>query len=319
MRKILGNLLLVLLFLAPGVVVWHRQYIYDAWVLNSYTPPAEVISLADKTTMTDKSRKIFYVAKPQLQDQKESFRQSCQSAEITIVLGCYKTPGGIFVFAVTDPRLSGVQEVTAAHEMLHAAYDRLGRKEKSRIDTLLAAEYAKLTDERIRKNIDKYRERDADVVPNELHSILGTEVATLSLELETYYGQYFIKRSSVVAFSQQYEAEFSSREAKVAAYDIQLKALKAEAGALNDTLNRQDEQITAQSNTMEGYKASGANAQHNALVPSFNALVRSYNANVTLLKAKIAKFNILKDERNAIVTEEQELMQAIDTRVPDTK
>lgn len=319
MRKILGNTLLVLLFIAPGVVIWQRQNLYDWWVLRSYTPPAEVVSLADKTTMTDKSRKIFYVTKPQIQAQKDAFRQACQSAEKTIVLGCYKTVGGIYVYAVDDKRLNGVQEVTAAHEMLHAAYDRLSKTERDKINALVTQEYAKMTDERIQKNIDSYRERDASVVPNELHSILGTEVATLSPELESYYSKYFKNRASVVALSQQYEAEFSSRENKVEQYDTQLKALKTDIDNLNKTLETQDQQISSQKNTMDSYKSNGSIAQYNAMVPGFNSLVKNFNANVALLKTKIAQYNTLVNERNAVVTEEQELIQAIDTRIPNTK
>lgn len=319
MRKILTNICVVLLFLAPGLVIWQRQNLYDTWALHSYTPPAQVVALANKTTMTSKSRKIFYVAKPQIQAEKDSFRQACQSAEKTIVLGCYKTIGGIYIYAVDDQRLNGVQEVTAAHEMLHAAYERLGKAERAKVDAMVSDQYAKITDERIKKNVESYRERDATVVPNELHSIVGTELPTLSPELESYYAQYFVNRSSVVALSQQYEAEFSSREQKVEDYDAQLKALKQEIDALNKTLELQDQQISAQKNTMDTYKANGSYAQYNAMVAGFNTLVKSFNVNVASLKAKIAQYNVLVNERNAVVSEEQELIQAIDTRIPNTK
>ncbi|NBU33594.1 hypothetical protein EB118_02265 [bacterium] len=319
MRKFLSNFLIVLLFVVPGLIFWQRQNLYDWWTLRSYTPPAEVVSLADKTTMTDNARKIFYVAKPQVQSQKDNFRQACQSAEKTIVLGCYKTIGGIYVYAVDDQRLNGIQEVTAAHEMLHAAYDRLSKKERVRIDDLTAKAFSTVTDERIRKNIDSYRERDATVVPNELHSILGTEVAVLSPELETYYAQYFASRASVVKLSQQYEAEFSKREAKVEQYDNQIKALKVEIDNLKNTLDSQDAKISAQKATMDSYLSNKSFAEYNALVPSFNVLVKSFNANVSSLKAKIEQYNSIVQARNAIVTEEQELLQAIDTRIPNTK
>jgi len=319
MRRFIVNILLAVLVVAPGVVIWQRQAISDWYTLRTYTPPAEVTALADKTTMTDKARKIFYITKPQLQSDKTTFRQSCTSAEKTIVLGCYKTAEGIFVYAVNDLRLNGVQEVTAAHEMLHAAYERLSSQEQSRINGLVSQQYAKITDERLRKNVESYRERDPSVVSNELHSILGTEVDKLSPELETYYSQYFTKRQSVVALSQQYEAEFSSREDQVAVYDTQLKTLKKDIDTLNQTLDTQDKQISSQKATMDGYKASNSFAQYNALVPSFNSLVKSFNANVASLKAKINQYNALVNERNAVVSEEQDLLQAIDTRIPATK
>ena len=54
------------------------------------------------------------------------------------MLGCYHSnQDGIFLYNVQDARLAGVQQVTAAHEMLHAAYDRLSTKDKNYVDGLL--------------------------------------------------------------------------------------------------------------------------------------------------------------------------------------
>ncbi len=110
--------------------------------------------------------------------------------------------------------------------MLHAAYDRLSDKEKDRVNNLLSTAYTNITNERIRKNVEQYRQRDPAIVANELHSILGSEVPDLSADLEKYYANYFVDRSKVVALSQQYEAEFIAHEEQVEGYDAQLQALK---------------------------------------------------------------------------------------------
>ena len=319
MRKFITNTLLILLICAPIVAIWQRQSIYDWWALRSYTPSTEVVALADTTTMTDKARRIFYIAKPVVKTDKSGFRQECDSAEKTIVLGCFKSSQGIYVYNVDDDRLAGIEEVTAAHEMLHAAYDRLSNDERQKIDSLTELEYNKITNERIRKNVESYRSRDTSVVPNELHSILGTEVSELSPELETYYAKYFINRAKVVALSEQYEAEFSKRENQVSVYDDQLKSLKASIDSLNETLEKQDQQISSQRKTMDQLRAADNTSQYNAMVAPYNALVKSYNANIATLKQKIDQYNAIVNQRNAIVTEEQQLLQAIDTRIPDTK
>ena len=79
--------------------------------------------------MTDKGRNLFYVYDPQLLD-KDGFNTQCTIEEQSIVLGCYDG-SGIYLYDISDVRLEGVEEVTSAHEMLHAAYGRLSAKEKS--------------------------------------------------------------------------------------------------------------------------------------------------------------------------------------------
>ena len=176
--------------------------------------------------MNEYGKKLFYVQRPLLQNLDE-FRNSCSTSEQTIVLGCYKTNVGIYIYGIEDSRLQGVKQVTAAHEMLHAAYDRLSQSEKNKVNQLTLSAFNQLTDERVKKNIESYRTRDASVVPNELHSILATEVDSLPPELEQYYKKYFIDRHKIVAFSNQYEGEFTRRESAIDAYDKQLEDTKS--------------------------------------------------------------------------------------------
>ena len=176
--------------------------------------------------MNEYGKKLFYVQRPLLQNLDE-FRNNCSTSEQTIVLGCYKTNVGIYIYGIEDSRLQGVKQVTAAHEMLHAAYDRLSQSEKNKVNQLTLSAFNQLTDERVKKNIESYRTRDASVVPNELHSILATEVDSLPPELEQYYKKYFIDRHKIVAFSNQYEGEFTRRESAIDAYDKQLEDTKS--------------------------------------------------------------------------------------------
>ena len=317
-KKLLSYLVTLTFLLVPIAALLQRQYIYDWWVLRSYTPPQAVEKLAADTDMTNKAKDIFYVAKPKLQDKSE-FRSSCTSAEKTIVLGCYKTRDGIFVYDITDTRLSGVQQVTAAHEMLHAAYERLSKAEKARIDDLTAKQYAALTDERIRKNVEAYRSRDAQVVPNELHSILATEVKVLLPELEDYYKKYFIDRSKVVSFSVQYESEFSTREAQVEAYDNKLTQLKSQIDSLNASLDTQGRVIDAENIRLDDLLAQKNIAEYNAAIPGYKRLITAYNGDVARLKSAITSYNVVVQDRNNVVQDEQDLFNAIDTRTPDAK
>jgi len=307
--------LFVGLFLAGlAVFAWFNRYdIYDFWRLRGYDPPARVVQLADETTMTDHGRKLFYVNHPELQD-KEAFNSSCTISEQSIVLGCYVAQGGIYLFDITDERLNGVQQVTAAHEMLHAAYARLSSSERKRIDELTNSFFANQTDERIKETIQAYQDRDPFVVPNELHSILATEVRSLPLELETYYKQYFKDRQTIVSFSEQYEAAFNEREAKVEAYEKQLESLKISIDNLEKSLVQQEQQLASERARMNALLQSGQNQAYNSAVPGYNAAVRRYNSDITKIQSLIDSFNRIVAERNAIALEENELLKAIDSR-----
>lgn len=131
---IVSSLLTVLLFLVAGWVVLNRQYVVDQLVVWQYQPSSEVAQLAERAQMNDKGTFYFYASEPQL-DGTAKFNEVCKrQEENSAILGCF-TNGKIFVYNISDKRLNGVEEVTAAHEMLHAVYVRLSSSEKT---TLIA-------------------------------------------------------------------------------------------------------------------------------------------------------------------------------------
>lgn len=311
-KKFLGLILTIALLSTIFILWFQRQNIYDWLRLQSYTPPQGVVALADSTTMTDKSRRLFYVNRPVIATATE-FNEVC-SKETSIVLGCYISNQGIYIYNVTDPRLEGVKEVTAAHEMLHAAYERLSTKERERIDALTAQTYSELPAGRVRENVELYRQQDASVVPNELHSILPTEVRNLPPELEQYYQKYFRNRNVIVEFAERYEAEFDSRRAQVANYDQQLESLKQQIQDSKDSLAADYNQLQASKNQLDSLRASGQIDEYNAGVPDFNAQVVSYNASVRGADALINEYNSIVEKRNNLSVDIQNLAEAIDSR-----
>ena len=184
MKKYVSIVLTAMIAALPFVGIWQRQAIFDWWRLRDYTPSNRIVELAANTTMTEDGKHLFYVYHATLQTADE-FNQSCDFSEQSIILGCYVSGRGIYIYDVKDERLNGIHEVTAAHEMLHAAYERLSSKERQKIDALTQKAYEQSANERIRGTVDAYKKRDPSIVPNELHSILGTEVRDLPAELET--------------------------------------------------------------------------------------------------------------------------------------
>ena len=228
--RVISGVLTVAVVSGSIAAAYYRQEISDWLELRSYEPTAEIAQLAVDSKLNDEGTRLFYLQDPELLT-KENFAGKCSTSEETIVLGCYITDTKIYVFDVDDERLEGVEEVTAAHEMLHAAYDRLSDEERNRIDAITDEFYANTSDERLIKSIESYRSRDPSVVPNELHSILGTEIREIPQELEQYYSQYFTNRSDLVSIAEAYENEFTKLEERIDKLDSELDSLESEIRA----------------------------------------------------------------------------------------
>lgn len=296
-----------------GFVALNQQAITDWWKLRGYSAPSEIAAAATGAQMSEKGMHLFYVNKPEIKSGK-AFTNSCPIGfEKSVVLGCYKGgDNGIYLYQVTDSRLQGVVEVTAAHEMLHAAYERLSTKERMRIDGLLTGFYKNgLTDERIKKTVDLYRQTEPNELPNEMHSIFASEVRGLPAELETYYARYFTNRQALVAITEKYQAEFTTRRTQVEAYDSQLKELKGSTETLQTQLETERQAIDARLAEMAALKKTGNIAGYNAQVTGYNKLVDTYNAHIGQLRDQITYYNDTVEKRNALALEERELTQAL--------
>ena len=119
-RRILSYVLLVLLLATLGLLVWKHDEILDMVAARNYQPAAVISQYVADTTMTSVAKRLFYANRPAVED-KEPFNVHCRDTEAEVAtLGCYTgNRQGIYIYNVTDARLNGVQQVTAAHEMLH--------------------------------------------------------------------------------------------------------------------------------------------------------------------------------------------------------
>lgn len=322
LRRVWPYFLLAIL-LSANIIAWsQRQNIADWWRLRNYQAPADIAALADDSTMTDYARKLFYINHPSLED-KDSFNSHCtDKTEETAVLGCYHGDRqGIYIYAVTDERLQGVREVTAAHEMLHQAYDRLGDSERTYINGLLE-EYAKgLTDSTIKEKLDTYKQLESAVLPNEMHSIFGTEVRTLPQELETYYKKYFADRLKVVEKREAYQGEFTRRQELVKQYDANLASLKTRINANKATLEGEMAFLNDKEKEINQDIKNGDQAAYESDVREYNETVNAYNSLLAVTRKLISEHNDIVKKRNDIAVQEQQLQQALDSRLdpPPTK
>lgn len=300
--------------LAVIVPVTQRQQLNDWYVLQTYEPTSQIADLAGATTMTEYGRRLFYLNKPEIMLDKVSFTAKCNQMEQSIVLGCYISRDGIYLYKVTDTRLQGVIEVTAAHEMLHVGYERLSTKERDRINALLLSDYKKLTDKRVIDTIKTYQEKDPNIVLNELHSILPTEVKSLSAELDDYYKKYFIDRSKVTGLSAKYENEFVSREQNIDKYDQDLESKKRQIDSNLNQIDLLASSLSIEKARMDNYRKAGDVVAYNNSVPAYNQMVNQYNALVKTTQVEIDSYNAIVEKRNSLAVDIKSLVDSIDSR-----
>lgn len=304
---------LLLLVGMVGALLLERQAIQDAVKLHGYAAPSAVTQLAADDTMTNEARHLLYVNHPEV-TAGTAFTSHCPVGdEKTVVLGCYTgDDNGIYIYQVSDTRLTGVEQVTAAHEMLHAAYRRLSSSERSKVDSWLMDYYQHdLTDPRVKSTIEAYKRSEPNDVVNEMHSVFGTEVPNLPASLENYYRQYFTNRTTVTAFTADYQAEFTDRQQQVASYDTRLKGMKLQIETSESSLNQQQASLASQSQQLQAQRSSGQIAAYNAGVSSYNQAVGRYNGLLTSTKLLISQYNDIVSKRNSLALEEQQLAQEL--------
>ncbi len=316
LKRTLTYVLLLALLSFPVIVFLKAQAITDWMALRDYTPPAEVVDLAYQDMMTDFAKHVFYVNHPDIESDATEFRSDCSQNEQTIILGCYHSnQRGIYIFDVQDVRLKGVEQVTSAHEMLHAAYDRLSSGERKKVDKMLMDYYNNsLKNQRIISTINAYKKTEPDDIVNEMHSIFGTEIKDLPPVMEDYYREYFSDRTKVVSFANAYEAEFTSRESKMKTDESQLVTLKSQIQSEETSLQLQLNQISNDRRRLDNLRDEGQIEQYNSEIPGFNYKIQAYNASVAKLRRDIAAYNQLVEDYNDIARELASLQQAIDTR-----
>lgn len=301
-------------------LVWmatQEQRIVDQFAVWEYEPSAVVAGYAERAELTDEGRFLFYASAPQVRGGTD-FSDVCgSSTESFGVLGCYvPSQRTITLFDVTDERLDGLEEVVAAHEMLHAVWDRMSEAQRQAIIPLLEAEADKHADDaEFAGTLEIYADIEPGQRQNELHSIIGTEFPDLSPELEAHYGRYLQYRDDVVALHVQSNAVFveyqqnaetlaaeieelgASIDSQYAAYTAGYDALNADIDSFNYRADNggffSQSQFDNERNTL---LARGA--QLDAEYAAITARADEYDAKVDELESIYAEINVLNEAIN---------------------
>lgn len=290
------------------------QVVIDSIAASRFQAPERVAAARERIGFTSRGGNIFYASQPTVQDKVE-FNNSCGSTERTAaILGCF-FEDRIYLYNVSNVELDGALEVTAAHEMLHAAYQRLSLLERDRIDSLIQAEYAKVKDLPMIKDLmDYYKTAEPGAELNELHSILGTTVADLSPELEDYYKRYFTDRAAIVAMNDRYNQVFSKLKERTS--ELQSKIDDMGSNLKSELSRYESDRVRLETDIKDFNRRADSSrfystAQFYSERAELERRVNELNSRRNVINAEVKRYNGYVEELNAVSVHVSELYESI--------
>jgi len=321
----LTRLALSVLLLVGAVYVFsHRQQLLDQYTVWRFVPSSEIAAVSEKASFSDAGEFLFYASQPELLE-RDAFNDACRSVigENTAILGCY-SKDRIYLFDIDNQKLSGVKEVTAAHEMLHAAYQRLSDSEKTRVNALLEAQPLGEDEARIGELMAEYEKSEPGERLNELHSIIGSEIRDLTPELRAYYGKYFDDRLALVAQAESYQSVFQELESRQGALVTELNALADTIDDASTTYRRELQVIENDIRVFNQQANSGSMTRqdYDTQRASLEARQRQLRAKYVSIQAQIKLYEQKRSELAAINSESNTLNRSINSSLapaPETE
>lgn len=302
------------ILLASGAwAVSNPRTVTDLVAVWNYEPTPAIAGYASRAAMSEQGRFLFYASQPQVLTG-DDFDRVCSRAEEGVgVLGCYTLADGrIYLFDITNVDLDEFEVVVAAHEMLHAAWDRLSSAERTALEAPLEQAFASVaTDDELRERIEAYERADPSSRIPELYAIVGTELPELPTELEQHYARYFDDRAQVVALWQQVRAIFIELEVELARLGAELERLAAEieteqaaAERVALALEADIDAFNARAARPGGYPSQAAfERDRQALLDRQSALTRTIDAT----NQKVDEYNALLEQFTALNAEAEAL------------
>ena len=169
---------------AVVTLILERQLVADFIKGRFYTPSPEMVAIRENLNLTWEGQLVFDASQPEINNEDE-FNANCLSLDDReTILGCYKGQR-IYVYRIKSDELNGILELTTAHELLHAFYDRMSLGDRDKLKDLLEETY-KSNQDAMKAEMELYGEGS---FYEELYVRLGTEIKQLPDELEKQYGE----------------------------------------------------------------------------------------------------------------------------------
>lgn len=318
--RVLAGLLTLALLAALALGLMHRQEISDYFQARGFDPSPRVAEILDELDLTPGGERIFLASRPTV-DGSQHFNTQCAEvdhSEEGHVLGCY-TKERIRLFDVTDERVSDIVEVTAAHELLHAVFARLGEGERTRLSRELRDAYDELSaqDPSLKERMDVYEHLSPSAFANELHSVLGTEVRDLPRSLEQHYARWFADREALLDRFDAFHAVFSDLQQQAESLEAEMTALRADVERRNAEYDALVEQFNLDAADFRArndrYEFSGKADEFNRIQADLAARRDGLQATLEGLQADIDRYNAMRDQLRELGQVSSELDQQLNS------
>jgi len=296
---------------ASVLLLLNKQQVIDNVRAWQFTPSARIVDIRSTLKLTPLGKLYFDSSQPSV-EAADGFNQNCpQSEPNNPVVGCYSNQL-IYVYDVKDDRLDGIEETTAAHELLHAAYERMSDSERIEIDTALEKAYKSIKTKELEARMDYYKKNEPGEEYNELHSILGTEFTQIGSALEAHYAKYFEDRGAVLGQYQNYQAVFVQTTKKLDTLAAAINMRTTKVNIKITTFKRDQYVLNADIKAFERRRFTAQqefDAERAILLARQDAL----NSRVQPLKNEVSAIEKLRKEYNTVREEYEGLSRSINS------
>ena len=317
-RKLLGEILGFML--GSFAVAFFCGVLYhpinDTILASNFEPTEDVVEIIDRLELTDRGLRIFKASHPVLQNREEFISSGCNDVhETTSTLGCYDSTN-IYIYNSENAELAGLEESTAAHELLHAIWSRLAIYDTARLMPLLDEVY------------DAHKDKLADYMAGypddqrytELHSVVGTEFPANELpdELRQHYEAFFADFDNIYSYYAKYNDVLARINKEIDKLSKDIERRKTEINEREEYYSREADRLSADISDFntradtEGAFASewAFNRERNQLITRQKELNAYYDETSHLVKEVNQKI----DEYNATAIHHNDLIQSIDSK-----
>ena len=193
---------------------------------NDAVLDAQIVKIANSSGFNQKGKFIFYSNNPEIVSP-DSLNEVCPNdSEKSIEYGCFAPKDKkIYILRSEDPNFDSIMYVTAAHEMLHAAWQGLAASERDEVATKLNLALESGTSSAKLREIVLQYPKDKSVIDNELHSFAGSEFIGIH---DDYYKKYFTDVNLPYSNKNNYDTKVAAKLSSIDQKSAQLDALANE-------------------------------------------------------------------------------------------
>lgn len=318
----LSSLIVIVVALAATLgLVLYRQAIIDTVKAMQYQPSSAESAIRESLALTAEGKRMYDASQTAVVSATD-FNKSCNQQKETNnpIVGCYANQL-IYVYDIDNPKLAGAEETTAAHEVLHAVYERLSDDRRNELDRALEEAYERVKTDELEDRMEYYAATEPGERGNELHSILGTEFAQLGTELEAHYAQYFTDRKIILKFCQSYKDTFLGTLAELNNLAKQINKGTESANARIARYNSEQQKLRNDSNSFESQARSGGFDSENEFNDARSELIsrqEALNAERQAIQRAISSIEALRTKYDALSDEYQSLARSINSSLAPT-